>query len=258
MCKNIGITMNKKIALVVMLLLIFKITGCAMSKDTANHYKPDDEVVVLAHGLGRSGWAMWKFAQRLEDANYKVCRLDYATLGESVNDVLTETSKQIDACIINVANVHFVGHSLGGLVIRAYLQESKLIHEEVNVGKVVLIGTPNKGSELADHFKDSWLMDIGGGISRALVTGNDSLGNSLGNNLGEVGYDVGIIAGTKSSSLTREKFIGPNDGLVSVESAKLINMNDFITIDVGHSQMRYNLDVSEQTIHYLQNGTFKH
>ena len=255
---KLGTVMNRQFALVIMLGALFQVIGCATPKGNANSYEPDDEVVVLAHGLGRSDWAMWKFAQRLEYANYKVCRLDYTTIGESVNDVLTETSKQIDACIINVANVHFVGHSLGGLVIRAYLQESKLIHEEVNVGKVVLIGTPNKGSELADHFKDSWLMDIGGGISRALVTGNDSLGNSLDNNLGEVDYDVGIIAGTKSSRLTGGKFTGPNDGLVSVESAKLVNMSDFIAINVGHSQMRYNIDVSEQTIHFLQKGTFKY
>jgi triacylglycerol esterase/lipase EstA (alpha/beta hydrolase family) len=251
---KLGTVMNRKFALVIMLVTLFQVTGCATSKDNANSYKPYDEVVVLAHGLGRSDWAMWKFAQRLEDANYKVCRLDYATIGKSVNAVLSETSKQINSCITHAPNVHFVGHSLGGLVIRSYLKESKLKQEEINIGKVVLIGTPNKGSELADHLKDSWLMDIGGGISRALVTGNDSLGN----NLGEVDYDVGIIAGTKSSSLTREKFIGPNDGLVSVESAKLINMSDFIAIDVGHSQMRYNLDVCGQTIHYLQKGTFKH
>jgi len=180
--------------------------------------------------------------------------LDYATIGESIDDVLAETTKQIDDCLLHASKVHFVGHSLGGLVIRAYLQNNQHQLEKINIAEVVLIGTPNKGSELADHFSDSWLMEVGGGISRALVTGS----SSLGNNLDETDVNVGIIAGTKSTSLTSDQFDGPNDGLVSVESTKLNNMTDFITIDVSHSMMRYNLDVAEQTIHFLQNGKFQH
>ncbi len=150
--------------------------------------------------------------------------------------------------------MHFVGHSLGGLVIRAYLQNNKPKLKQVNVGEVVLIGTPNKGSEFADHISDSWIMNIGGGISRSLVTGI----NSLGNNLDELTVNLGVIAGTKSSVLTRKKFNGPNDGFVSVESTKLNSMSDFIAIEVGHSEMRYNLEVAEQTIYFLQKGTFRH
>jgi triacylglycerol esterase/lipase EstA (alpha/beta hydrolase family) len=246
--------MKKIILTTIFIFVLFKLTGCANSEEKFSEYQSNDELVVLAHGLGRSDGAMWRFAQRLENAGYKVCRLDYATIGESIDDVLAETTKQIDDCILHAPKVHFVGHSLGGLVIRAYLQNNQLQLEKINIAEVVLIGTPNKGSELADHFSDSWLMEVGGGISRALVTGS----SSLGNNLDETDVNVGIIAGTKSSSLTSDKFDGPNDGLVSVESTKLNNMSDFITIDVSHSMMRYNLGVAEQTIHFLQNGTFKH
>jgi len=246
--------MIRIIVTTIILLIIIQMAGCANSEANSSTYKPDDEIVVLAHGLGRSDWAMWRFAQRLENADYKVCRLDYATIGESVSSVLAETSKQIDACIAYAPKVHFVGHSLGGLVIRAYLQNNKQKLEKVSVGEVVLIGTPNKGSELADHLSDSWLMSVGGGISRVLVTGS----NSLGRNIDELDVNLGVIAGTKPSSLTRVQFKGPNDGLVSVESTKLKSMNDFITIEVSHSQMRYNREVSEQTIHFLQKGTFNH
>ncbi|WP_252730462.1 alpha/beta fold hydrolase [Colwellia sp. E2M01] len=227
--------------------------GCANSDVHTATYQPDDELVVLAHGLGRSDWAMWRFAQRLENANYKVCRLDYATIGESVDTVLTQTTAQIDSCILHAPKVHFVGHSLGGLVIRAYLQQNIHKFSNASLGEVVLIGTPNHGSELTDHLNDSWLMAIGGGISRALVTGS----NGLGNQLEELDINLGIIAGTKPSNLTSEYFIGPNDGLVSVESTKLKSMSDFIAIEVGHSQMRYNLEVAEQTIYFLQRGAFK-
>ncbi|MDU0356175.1 hypothetical protein RS130_21880 [Paraglaciecola aquimarina] len=123
-----------------------------------------------------------------------------------------------------------------------------------NIGEIVLMGTPNTGSEFADYISDSWLMKIGGEISTALMTGK----NSLGSHLEEIDVNLGIIAGNKASSLTSEYFIGPNDGLVSVESTKLKSMSDFIEIEVTHTQMRYDLEVAEQTIHFLKQGEFKH
>ncbi len=246
--------MLKTIITTVILLTVFIVSGCANSEARTLTFQPDDELVVLAHGLGRSDWAMWRLAEQLEDAGYKVCRLDYDTLGESVSSVLAETSKQIDACIVNAPKIHFVGHSLGGLITRAYLQNNLDKIGQERLGEVVLMGTPNKGSELADHFNDSWLMDIAGGITQAMMTGDNSLGNSLG----ELEVNFGVIAGTESSSLTNDKFTGPNDGLVSVESTKLKNMSDFITIKVNHAQMRYNEEVAEQTIHFLRKGVFKH
>ena len=248
------LTTTKSVAVTVLMLMLFHTAGCANSEAKSLNYQVDDELVVLAHGLGRSDWAMWRFAQRLEHANYKVCRLDYATIGVSVASVLDETTSQIDACLQNAPKVHFVGHSLGGLVIRAYLQNHEEALEAVNVGEVVLIGTPNKGSELADYYSDSWLMNLGGGISRALVTGS----RSLGNNLDAIDFNIGVIAGTKPLGLTNDRFKGPNDGLISVESTKLEGMSDFITIEVGHAQMRYSEEVANQTIHFLQKGAFEH
>lgn len=245
--------MNKTMVTSILLSILLTLAGCANSEGHASAYRAEDELVVLVHGLGRSDWAMWRFAQRLEDVGYHVCRLDYSTIGESVASVIAETTKQIDGCILHAPKVHFVGHSLGGLVIRAYLQNNMPKEKKDKLGEVVLIGTPNKGSELADRFSDSWLMSIGGGISRALVTGPTSLGRSLA----EADFNLGVIAGTKSSNLTSKAFKGPNDGLVSVESTKLESMSDFVAIEVGHSQMRYNIEVVEQTIHFLQKGAFK-
>ena len=180
-------------------------------------YKPNDELVVLAHGLGRSDWAMRYFAQQLKRAHYKVCSLNYASLGQSVEAVFTQTTTQINTCIANASKVHFVGHSLGGLVIRAYLQNNPRVFNGNTLGKVVLIGTPNKGSELANHLNGSWLMHIAGGVSQSLITGSKSLGNTIN----ELDIDLGVIAGAKASTLTQHYFKGKNDGLVSVESTKL-------------------------------------
>lgn len=246
--------MNRKIIVVMALLLFSGVAACAGPEENAAAPDAGDELVVLAHGLGRSDWSMWMFAYRLESAGYKVCSLDYPTIGETVESVLAESTRQINACIESAPEVHFVGHSLGGLVIRAYLQDNKDFLDAGRLGKVVLIGTPNKGSELADYLSDSWVMKIGGGIGYALMTGN----NSLGQNLDELNVNLGVIAGTKSSSLTSDKFKGLNDGLVSVESTKLERMSDFITVEVNHTQMRYSSEVAEQTIYFLQHGRFWH
>ncbi|WP_249935925.1 alpha/beta hydrolase [Pseudoalteromonas sp. S3785] len=192
------------------------------------------------------------FAQQLKHARYKVCSLDYASLRQSVKAVLLQTNKQINACISNANKVHFVGHSLGGLVIRAYLQNNSALLNSNKLGNVVLIGTPNKGSELANHLNGSWLMHIAGGISQALVTGD----NSLGNTIDELNISLGVIAGTKRSPLTEHYFKGENDGLVSVESTKLNKMRDFITLDVSHTGMRYNQQVIQHTLYFLQTGAF--
>ena len=203
--------------LVIGLILLLSPTGCKSTNNLPVQYKPNDELVVLAHGLGRSDLAMRYFAQQLKRAHYKVCSLNYASLGQSVEAVFMQTTTQINACIANASKVHFVGHSLGGLVIRAYLQNNPRVFNGNTLGNVVLIGAPNKGSELANHLNGSWLMHIAGGVSQSLITGSKSLGNTIN----ELDIDLGVIAGTKASPLTQHYFKGKHDGLVSVESAKL-------------------------------------
>lgn len=115
------------------------------------------EIIVLLHGLGRSSAAMWLLASRLEDAGYYVQRVEYSSLHHNPDEIIKDISSQINQCCQKHAqSVHFVGHSLGGLMVRAYLQNNKID----KLGRVVLLGTPNKGSEAADHFSNSWLMDI--------------------------------------------------------------------------------------------------
>ncbi len=234
--------------------LVLLLIACVNIAYDQNNLKQDDELVVLAHGLARSGNAMWKLAGRIEEAGYHVCVIDYSTIGQSLDSMLSETQDEIDQCLNNENRVHFVGHSLGGLVIRSYLEKHQNFVDSKRLGEVVLMGTPNHGSEVADHFDGRLLMDIAGGTSQSLVTGERSLGEIIG----APSYEAGVIAGTNSNGATNRFFDGPNDGLVSVDSSKVANMKDFITIDVGHSIMRYDADVAEQTIHFLQYGQFDH
>ncbi|MFC1681899.1 alpha/beta fold hydrolase [Pseudomonadota bacterium] len=209
-----------------------------------------NEIVVLVHGLGRSSTSMWLLASRLEDAGYYVHRVEYSSLHQDPDEILKDISSQINQCCQKHAqSVHFVGHSLGGLMVRAYLQNNKVD----KLGRVVLLGTPNKGAEAADHFSDSWLMSILGPTAKALGTDDKSFPKSLEAPY----YPVGIIAGELKSKLNDSIIPGRDDGLVSIEATKIDGMADFIIIETGHSMMRYDREVADQTIEFIKSGVFK-
>ena len=146
--------------------------------------------------------------------------------------------------------MHFVTHSLGGILVRQYLAE----HSIDNLGRVVMLGPPNKGSEVVDTIGDfPGFHFVNGDAGLQLGTGETSVPNRLG----EANFDVGIIAGTRSVNLILSTMIpGTADGKVSVENTRLDGMNDHIEMEVTHPFMMRNDAVIEQVIHYLQTGRF--
>jgi len=221
------------------------------SNQTNDHIKQaaEKEVVVLIHGLGRSNIAMWRLAAYLENDGYDVHRVGYRSFNTTTEEVIANVSKQINDCCADEARpVHFVGHSLGGLLIRAYLQENKL----QSLGRVVMIGTPNNGTGVADYFKDHCLINL---IPIAAALGTDE--TSLPNRLALPYYPVGIIAGLYDSELNEKVLPGEDDGMVPVESTKLEGMTDFMVVESGHSMLRYNSEAAFQTSYFLKNGQFR-
>ena len=237
--------------------IIFAIIGLVLLGCSATNPQPepnetpslDKDVVVLLHGLGRSNSAMWLLASRLEDAGFKVERVGYGSLTQTPEQILESVTQQIELCCAQLSStVHFVGHSLGGLMVRAYLQD----HEVRHLGCVVLMGAPNQGSEIVDKFRDTWWMQFAGPTALALGTDKGSFPKSLQDPY----YPVGVIAGASGHDTNDEILPGLDDGLVRVESTKLNDMTDFIIIETGHSMMRYNEDVAKQTIAFLKYGKF--
>jgi len=214
------------------------------------HHNPDaPEQVVLLHGFGRKGNAMFLLQKRLRNAGYKAHSIEYASLQESPDVILEKVAEQIALCCRDDRRpVHFVGHSLGGLIIRAYLDQNPL----KNLGRVVLLGTPSQGSELVDIYGDRWLFKMLGPTARVLGTDEDSFPNRIGPPY----YPLGIIAGTSSLTITDKHLPGPDDGLVSVISTKIDGMTDFLLVDTSHSMLRYNETAARETIHFLKNGHF--
>ncbi|MBT3232511.1 MAG: alpha/beta hydrolase [Calditrichaeota bacterium] len=207
------------------------------------------EFVYVFHGLGRPKSAMWLMAARLENAGYSVEKIGYHSLIESPEEIMLDISEQISASLPqDNRTIHFVGHSMGGLLIRAYLDSNKVEH----LGRVVLIGTPNQGSALVDKYRDKWWMKILGPMPRAL--GTDSTG--FHKSIGDPYYPVGIIAGIAKWK-NEDVLPGDDDGIVPLESAKLKGMTDIITVESGHTMLRYDKDVADQTIEFLRNGMFR-
>ncbi|MEA3412172.1 MAG: alpha/beta fold hydrolase [Pseudomonadota bacterium] len=206
------------------------------------------ESVVLLHGLARTTHAVWLLANRLEGAGYHVERVGYRTLRTSPQAALEEVTTRIDACCGALDGpVHFVGHSLGGLMVRAYLRE----RPDTPVGKVVLLATPNNGTPFVDTYRDTWWFEAAGELALALGTDPDSFANTLP----PPEYPVGIIEGIRGD---KDIESGGSDGLVPVDSTRLEGMTDFIVIDTGHSTMRYDGEAARQTIEFLKHGHFAH
>ena len=213
------------------------------------------EKVVLLHGFGRSDVSMLLLNSSLTEAGYDVYNLDYPSIVEAPEALVQIISEDInDCCKDSSATVHFVGHSFGGLLIRDYLGR----HRPKNLGRIVLIGTPNKGSELADEglgiAAQDTLLEWAGPSAQALHTGPDGYAASLP----DPEYTVGVIAGTRGNHLSDKWLPIPNDGVVSVESARLDGMTDFIDVEVTHWDMRSDPVIAELAIEFLRHGRFSH
>jgi pimeloyl-ACP methyl ester carboxylesterase len=209
-----------------------------------------DECVVLLHGLWRSETSMNRLKERLMEAGYKVNNVEYESTDDTV-EVLAEEAvlSGINACGES-SQIHFVTHSMGGILLRQYLEYNNI----ENLGHVVMLGPPNQGSEVVDFYSEFAAFEwFTGPAGLQLGTGQASVPRALG----PVSFDLGIIAGTQSiNPILSTMLPDKDDGKVSVESTRVEGMNDHIELPVTHVFMMRNPEVMEQVIHYLQLGRF--
>jgi hypothetical protein len=193
---------------------------------------------------------MRKMELALSKKGYSVHNVSYASTRKNIEQLAEEAiGPALKLCPAD-RKLHFVTHSLGGILVRQYL----LHHEIANLGRVVMLGPPNKGSEVVDKLHDfPGFRFINGDAGLELGTGESSVPNQLG----AANFDLGIIAGTRSINLILSRMIaGVDDGKVSVENTKLEGMHDHLEMEVTHPFMMRNSKVIEQVIHYLETGRF--
>lgn len=226
-----------------LLLALFLICGSAQGK----------ECVVLLHGLARTADSMNKLEAALLDESYLVENIDYPSRKHTIQELANSSVGQgIDSCMAaGATTTHFVTHSLGGILVRTYMEE----HENVSIGRVVMLGPPNQGSEVVDNLKGMpGFKLLNGPAGMQLGTLPDDVPKSLG----PVAFELGVIAGTQSINLILSTFLpNPDDGKVSVESTKVDGMKDFISVPATHPFLMKNDAVIGQTVHFLKNGSFR-
>ncbi|MFL6548471.1 MAG: esterase/lipase family protein, partial [Povalibacter sp.] len=214
----------------------------------------DTEVVVLLHGLARSSSSMSRLAHSLESAGYRVCNLSYPSRKYSIEKLTIEfVAEEVRACVADTTvPVNFVTHSLGGIIVRQLAVSAP----DIRIRRVVMLSPPNHGSEAVDKLGGLFLFRLLNGPAGQEL-GTDSY--SVPRSLGEPSFDLGIITGNRSFNPLLSKLIpGEDDGKVSLESAKLDAMKDFLVISSSHPFIMKNSEAIMQTLNFLHDGAFIH
>ena len=221
------------------------------------------ETVVLLHGMGRSQASMWRLEWELEREGYRVLNLTYPSRTQPLEVLANEWLPQRLARLAPASRVHFVTHSMGGILVRLWRRES-LEHgrddSRLRLGRVVMLAPPNAGSEIPDRLGAfppfHWITGING---RRLGTSAGALPRALGpwpaSQSG--GGTLGIIAGAWSVPVGTAAWLPrPNDGKVSVASTHLAGERDHVVVPFSHSWIGWRRETIAQVKAFLASGEF--
>lgn len=211
------------------------------------------ECVVLLHGLARTAQSMERMKLMLEDNGYQVANVDYPSRDHEI-EILAPMAVEsgLRQCHekLDYKTVNFVTHSLGGILLRAYLAE----HSIDNLGRVVMLGPPNQGSQAVDKMEQIPGFDwLNGPAGFQLGKGSNSVPLALG----PANFDVAIIAGDRTiDPITSAVLDDPDDGKVSVSDTRLEGMRDFVVVPVSHAMLMQDREVFALVRNYLAYGSF--
>jgi triacylglycerol lipase len=215
----------------------------------------DADTVIVVHGLGRTPASMTILVERLEAAGFRVLNFGYPSTDEPIESLVARLRTTVEECCAeDTDRVHFVSHSMGGLLVRFYLGEHSPDHQ----GRVVMLAPPNQGSEVADFVTE--LVAESPVLSGILGPSGSRLGTDstdIAQQLGPADFQVGIITGNRSMNLINSWLIpGPDDGKVAVDRARLEGADAFLVVEATHTFIMNHRGVADQSIYFLREGRF--
>jgi hypothetical protein len=196
---------------------------------------------------------MQTLAEGLRDRGFEPHNLDYPSTRQTPEELLKSIAAAVERCCAGESGrTHFVGHSLGAILIRALLAEDP----PPTLGRVVLLAPPNRGSEIVDTFGEYAIFEAILGPT-AVELGTDE--GSLPNNLPAPDYELGIIAGNQSLSPIGSVLLpGDDDGTVRIEATRVEGARDFLVVEATHTFIMSEPEVIRQVVHFLKVGMFDH
>lgn len=205
--------------------------------------------VLLLHGLYMHPWVMQPFARMMRQQGFIAGTFGYRSLKYPVSAHTAALAAQVEAHYLHCNEpLHFIGHSLGGLVLRHFAA----VYPEFVRGRIVTLGTPHQGSFTAARLKRL-------GLTR--FTLGESYCDALDGCIPALppGIELGSLAGSKTIGMGRLLGIrGGHDGTVAIEETYCPGMKDHIILPASHTSMLFDRKAAAQAAAFLREGRFIH
>ncbi|WP_051687273.1 triacylglycerol lipase [Microbulbifer sp. HZ11] len=250
--RQCGSTQHTRFSFSLLALVVLALLVSAHSAYANSHDRPEKPCVVLIHGITKDSRSMEAIAAALREAGFHAVNLDYPSREFPIETLADMTIPLgINACKeAGAAPLHFVTHSMGGLLLRQYYE-----HRDANeIARAVMLGPPNQGSRLGNFLSCiPVIKDVNGPAGKQM--GIDE--RSLPSRLGPVKFPLGVIAGTRSFNPFFSAIIsGDDDGIVGLPSTYVEGTCARVTYPLTHNGLTGSAQAIVQVVTFLKSGKF--